>query len=282
MKNIKTFIVIPVFNDYKSLNKLLKNLDKILKKRFKDTHILIINDNSSEKMNVLIGKFISLKKIEVLNLSKNVGSQKAIATGLLYLKKKKGDFIITILDSDGEDDPMQVPKMIRLAKANPDHVITSNRKSRKESKIIIFLYNMHLFLTFLFTFKWISFGNFSSFKKKNLSRLLTDNSSSYAHSSAVMKNCSILRVYAKRKKRYFDKSKLSLFSLVQHSLRVNAVFFKKVVIFSAIYIFLAVVFFSKVLALIIIFTIIIFNFLVLFMRLKFRKEEIDYWKKKIF
>ena len=31
--------------------------------------------------------------------------------GLLYLKKNRGDSIITIMDSDGEDDPKQVRSM---------------------------------------------------------------------------------------------------------------------------------------------------------------------------
>ena len=37
-------------------------------------------------------KFNKIKKIEVLRLNENVGSQKAIAIGLNYLNKKKSDF----------------------------------------------------------------------------------------------------------------------------------------------------------------------------------------------
>ena len=64
--------------------------------------------------------------------------------GLLYLKKSKGDSIITIMDSDGEDDPKQVPIMIDQAMKNSRYIITSNRKSRKESRLIIFLYKLQL------------------------------------------------------------------------------------------------------------------------------------------
>ena len=35
------------------------------------------------------------------------------------------------MDSDGEDDPKVVSKMIDLAIKNPDHVITSNRKRKR-------------------------------------------------------------------------------------------------------------------------------------------------------
>ena len=71
-------------------------------------------------------------------------------------------------DSDGEDDPMQVKKMIKTAARNPNKIITSNRKQREEPLVIIVLYKLHLIFTFLFTWKWISFGNFSTFNKSNL------------------------------------------------------------------------------------------------------------------
>ena len=281
MKNIKKFILIPVYNDWKSLNKLLRKLDENLKKKFSKIEILIINDNSTSKLKLPSRKFSCLKKINILTLSKNVGSQRAIAIGLLYLKKIKGDFIVTVMDSDGEDDPIEVPKMMILAMKNSKYVITSNRKSRKESKTIIFLYHLHLLLTFLFTFKWVTFGNFTCFHKKNLSQLFIDNSSFCAHSSAIMKNCSIKRIYAKRKKRYFDKSKLGLTSLVEHSLRVNAVFFKNIIYSSIIYIFFFTVFFSKILSLFLFASILTFNFLILLMKFKYPRVHISYSKQKV-
>jgi polyisoprenyl-phosphate glycosyltransferase len=280
-KNIKKFIVIPVYNDWRSLNKLLIKLDNNLKKKFSQIEILIINDNSTEKLKLSSHKFNCLKKINILTLSKNVGSQRAIAMGLIYLKKVKGDFVVTVMDSDGEDDPIEVPKMMKLAMKNSKYVITSNRKSRKESKIIVFLYRIHLLLTFLFTFKWLSFGNFTSFRKENLSRLFIDNSLFCAYSSAIMKNCSIKRTYAKRRKRYFDKSKLGLISLIEHSLRVNSVFFKNIIFSSIIYVIFFTLFFSKVFNLVFFILILIFNFLIMLMKFKYPKIHISYIKQKI-
>ena len=155
------------------------------------------------------------------------------------------------MDSDGEDDPYKVSKMINLAIKYPKFVITSNREKRKESRTIIFLYNLHLLITFLFTLKWISFGNFTSFNSKNLLNLFSDSSPLYAHSSAVIKNCNIKKTYAKRKKRYFDKSKLSLLSLIEHSFRINAVFFSRIFVISLFYIVFANIFLSSSLGLLV-------------------------------
>ena len=259
---MKHVIIIPIYNDWKSLNKLLLKLDHSLKNEKKiKNEILLVNDDSSKKLNLKKKKFKVIKRIKVIFLKKNLGSQKAIAIGLSYLKKLKENFFITVMDSDGEDDPMQVKKMIKTAARNPNKIITSNRKQREEPLVIIVLYKLHLIFTFLFTWKWISFGNFSTFNKSNLKRILSNNHSWYAHSSSVLKNCDIVRLYSKRKKRYFDKSNLGLLSLIEHSLRVNVVFYKKIFLSSLIYLLIIFTFFEDKLRTLLTFGIILFNFL---------------------
>jgi len=266
---MKHVIVVPVYNDWKSLNKLLLKLDKYLGRgRGIKNEILVINDNSSKKIKIKKRKFKSIKKIKTIFLKKNLGSQKAIAVGLSYLKTIKENFFVTVMDSDGEDDPLQVRKMLNVAIKNPNHVITSNRKQREEPLIIIALYKLHLLLTFLFTWKWISFGNFSTFNKKNLNKILSNNSSWYAHSSAILKNCSIIRLYSKRQKRYFDKSNLGMLSLIEHSLRVNAVFYERIFLSSLIYLLIMQIFLDDNLKLLFTYGIIMFNLLIIFIKFK--------------
>jgi len=142
---MKHIVVIPVYNDWRSLNKLISKLNSVLIKDKKiRNEILIINDNSTKEVKINSKNLKSIKKIKVIYLKKNLGSQKAIAIGLSYLKKIKENFFITVMDSDGEDDPFQVKKMLKLAIKNPALVVTSNRKQREESIIIILLYKLLL------------------------------------------------------------------------------------------------------------------------------------------
>jgi len=273
---MKHILVIPVYNDSRSLNKLIENLNIALKKNKKIEHeILVINDNSSEKININIKRFKAIKKLRMITLKKNLGSQKAIAVGLRYLKSKKKNFLITVMDGDGEDDPKQVLKMIDNANQNPKYIVTSNRKRREESLIIVSLYKLHLIITFLFTLKWISFGNFSTFYKGNLKNLLSNNYSWYAHSSSVLKNCNIIRLFSKRKKRYFDKSKLGLMSLVEHSLRVNVVFYKNIFLLSLVYLFLIFFLLENSIKFLIASGILFFNLLILIIKLKHWIKDIS-------
>lgn len=266
---MKHIVLIPVYNDWKSLEKLISKLDFYLSRVKKiSNEILIINDNSSKEPVINCKNLKTIKKIKILFLEKNLGSQKAIAIGLDYLKKDKKDFFITVMDSDGEDNPKEVPKMLNNAIKHPNHVVTSNRKKREEPYLVIILYKLHLLFTFIFTWKWISFGNFTTFNKKNIKNLFSDNSSWYAHSASVIKNCNLIRIYSKREKRYFGKSNLGLFALIEHSLRINVVFFKTILISSCFYLFMVFLFLNHGIKDLINFSIIIFNLLIIIIKLK--------------
>ena len=143
-------IIIPVFNDWRSLNKLLLEINKNSNhKNF--TQILIIDDNSTIKMLITKQKLKKIKKIEVLRLRENVGSKKAIALGLNYVKKKQRNFdFITVMDGDGEDNPKNINELLKVANDNRNSVIASCRKERKENFIIQLCYKIHLLITFFF------------------------------------------------------------------------------------------------------------------------------------
>lgn len=232
MKNnfSENIIIIPIYNDWKSLNKLLTEINKTLSKS--DLYkILIINDCSTQEINIENKKFTKLKEIKILSLKKNLGSQKSLSIGLDYLTKFKKKFYITIMDGDGEDNPLEIKKLLNNARMNKDYIITSHRKNRNENFIIKLSYKIHLIISFFFTWHWISFGNFSCFNSINLKKLDL-NDVWYAFSGGVLKNCKIKKMYASRQRRYFESSKVNFLKLVEHSFRIISLFYKRVLISS--------------------------------------------------
>ena len=131
---MSNFIILtPTFNDWRSLSKLLLEIDKNIlgvKGNFK---VLIVNDASTIEPKLNLRNIKRLRKIQIITLKKNLGSQKSICVGLKYLKNKKTKAIITIIDSDGEDDPKHIKKLINLAQKNPGSIISANRLKRKEN-----------------------------------------------------------------------------------------------------------------------------------------------------
>ena len=223
-------IIIPIYNDWKSLNKLLYEINQTLSNE-NSYKILIINDCSTQKINIQNQNLDNITEIKILTTTKNLGSQKSISIGLNYLKNMSDNFYITIMDGDGEDSPSEIKEMLSTAKANLDCVVTSHRKKRNESAIIKFSYQIHLIISFFLTWEWISFGNFTCFNSNNLKKLNL-NDVWYALSAGVLKNCKIKKLYASRQKRYFENSKVNFLKLVEHSLRIISVFYKRMFISS--------------------------------------------------
>lgn len=228
-------IILPVFNDWKSLSILLGRIEGSLKNYKKTFKILLINDCSTEKNIYKLNKKKFFKEIKILNLKKNVGSQRAIATALKFVSKDKKiiDDKFIIMDSDGEDDPEKIKKLLNILKINKNiKIITLNRTIRKESFFFSILYEIHLFITFLLTFNYIRFGNFSYINKKIIKKISNKNELWLAYSATLNKffkdKHSIL---APRKKRISGKSKMSYLGLIKHSLNIQAVY-KKNIFFS--------------------------------------------------
>ena len=259
-------ILTPTFNDWKSLSKLLFEIDQNIKGSKGNFRILIINDASTIEPKLNLKNVKHLRKIHIITLKKNLGSQKSICLGLKYLKKKKAKAIITIIDSDGEDDPKKIKKLINLAKKNPNSIITANRLKRTENIFFKLLYKLHLLITFLLTGKYIDFGNYCSFNSSNLKKLLSNANLWLACSAGITKNCSSLKsYYIGRKKRYFDSSKAKLSFLFEHSLNIISVFKSDAQRNSFIFCFILLLIFISVKKLIIfsaIITIIILNIVI--------------------
>ena len=96
--------------------------------------IMILDDASTQKTNLSLNNLKNIKSIDILKMKENLGSQKIISIGLNYLRNKK-NHIITIMDSDGEDDVTQINNLIDNAEKNKKYVIVSfkNKKKRKFS-----------------------------------------------------------------------------------------------------------------------------------------------------
>ncbi len=172
--NIYT-IILPTYNDWKSLSVLLDQIEDNLKNTKNIYKILVIDDNSSEKNIYKFNQNKFFKEIKIISLKKNVGSQKAIATGLKFINKykNKNEDKFIIMDSDGEDDPKKIRELIKFVdKNNNTEIITMNRTLRKESFFFSIFYEIHLLITFFITFKYIRFGNFS-FLNKNVIKEIT-------------------------------------------------------------------------------------------------------------
>lgn len=269
VNNLKNIILIPIYNDWKSLNLLLNQINEQIIK-IGHTQIVIVNDASTQKPVLKKNNFKKIKKIKILNLNTNLGSQKAICVCLDYLSKIKSRFYLTIMDGDGEDNPNELNKMLDLATKHKNSVVASHRLNRNENLIIKLGYRLHLIIAFMFTWKWISFGNFSTFHSKILKKI-NRNDLWLAYSSGILKNFKIVKTFAVRQKRYFGTSKVSFIKLIEHSMRVISVYHKRVMANS--FLILLILFIIKIKGFFLILSLFVFFIILLnFIRFKNRPK----------
>ena len=221
----KIIILIPVYNDWESLDKLLIEINKNID-FFNDINFecLIVNDASTTQLPELHkpGNFESL---ELLNMRENRGHARCNAFGIRYIfQNKKFDNLI-LMDGDGEDRPEEIKSLITKIKENPNLSVVAKRVKRSEGPFFQFLYQLHKVITFIFTGKNINFGNYSILTRSDVEKLHSKASLWSSYSGSVKKNLkSFKEINSTRGLRYFGPSQMSLFKLVVHSFSIIAVF----------------------------------------------------------
>tara|TARA_B100001741_G_scaffold296030_1_gene279579 strand:+ start:371 stop:592 length:222 start_codon:yes stop_codon:yes gene_type:complete len=70
---MKIIILIPIYNDWRSLEKLLENINYTISNLKAEFSVIIINDASSEKQILKLDKIENIKSIKILNIKNNMG-----------------------------------------------------------------------------------------------------------------------------------------------------------------------------------------------------------------
>tara|TARA_B110000438_G_scaffold276510_1_gene298366 strand:- start:972 stop:1859 length:888 start_codon:yes stop_codon:yes gene_type:complete len=239
----KIKILIPVYNDWKSLFKLLENIDNNISKWDADVSVLIVNDSSTDKRENIKSKFNSIRSIKVLNMKINKGHARCNASGLKYLVEKEDFDYVILMDGDGEDRPEELDLLFKKSKENPNKAVTANRIKRSEGFLFKLLYEIHKILTYVFTGKLIKFGNYSCLPKEIAARLIKESCIWSSYSGSVTKIIpNRVFVPSIRGIRYFGPSQMNLQNLLIHSFSIIAVFKNTVILrsilFLIIYLFL--------------------------------------------
>ena len=226
MKKIK--ILIPVYNDWQSVFKLLKNIDQKLgvwNPGVAQISVIIINDASTEKKPINTSVYSRLKSIEVINMKENRGHTRCIAAGLKYITKNDDFDLVVPMDADGEDKPEEFGTLLCEAYAYSNEVITANRIKRSEGFIFRFCYLFHKYLTFIFTGQMIKFGNYCCLPKHIVGKMVNEAATWSSFSGSLAKIIKDRKsIPSERGTRYFGPSKMSFVKLLKHSLSIIAVF----------------------------------------------------------
>ena len=280
MKNFQ--ILIPCYNDWPSVLKLLDRLDEEIKQLGENFSVLIVNDGSNENLEKKEFKFKNIESIEVINMKTNQGHTRSNATGIKFLSKKNNFDYLIVMDGDGEDRPEEIKLFVEKVKKVNNTSVVAKRIKRSEGLIFTILYNFHKLITFIFTGHNMNFGHFTCLSKNDVNLISTKESLWLNFSGTVKKFVKHLEyIPCIRGKRYVQPSKMSFINLIIHSLSILAVF-KYQVLFRSIFFLLILNLFSpSIITYIFQLLLIIFNILVFLISKRENSEEFRNCEKKI-
>ena len=240
---MKIKVLIPLYNDWQSLLKLLGNIDYQFNDVDNNISVVVVNDGSTEEAPKSFPSYSKINSIKIINLKENIGHARSIATGLKFiLENDNFDYVIP-MDSDGEDRPEEIKELIKKIEPQSDLPIVCERVKRSEGFFFKFCYFLHKLITFTFTGRSIKFGNFTCLPKEVV-KSMTGEKATWSSFSGALSKISKLKIGipSERGTRYFGPSKMSFKNLIVHSLSIIAVFKINVLIrsilFFLIYLFL--------------------------------------------
>lgn len=119
-------VVVPVYNEEGNIQKLHQEIKQVCEDNHYQYEIIFINDGSTDQTDRVCR---TLKPLKYIRFRKNYGQTAAMDAGI---KIAQYEYIVT-LDGDGQNDPADIPRMLKYLEENDLDVVSGWRKNRKDS-----------------------------------------------------------------------------------------------------------------------------------------------------
>ena len=117
--NPKLSIILPVYNEQDNIGPLIEELEVVLLAMNKPFEVIVVDDGSTDKSRQILETLAKKKKyLKAILFRKNYGQTAAFDAGFSCAL---GQIIIT-MDSDRQNDPNDIPKMVKMIDDGYDFV----------------------------------------------------------------------------------------------------------------------------------------------------------------
>jgi polyisoprenyl-phosphate glycosyltransferase len=215
-------------NDWESIPDLLSKLDSQFVEMDVYATVVVVDDGSSSFDGVakIAGlRLRTIRSVISIVLHRNVGNQTAIAVGLGYVTSLlKGDYVV-VMDSDHEDDPVYIPKLLGACQEQQDRkMIFAARTKRSEGASFVAMYTIYRYFYHVLTGASISVGNYCIIPWR-LAKRIVHISELWGHFPAAIMKAGIpfSAIPAARGRRLYGHSNMNLVRLLVHAVNALAV-----------------------------------------------------------
>lgn len=123
---MKVSIVVPVYNEEGNVALLHQEIVDICKANNYEYEIIFVDDGSTDRT---VDLCRSLSPLKLICMRRNFGQTSAMDAGI---KAARYEYIVT-MDGDRQNDPADIPNMLRYLEDNHLDVVSGWRKNRKDS-----------------------------------------------------------------------------------------------------------------------------------------------------
>ena len=221
-------ILVPVFNDWEAARVLVERLDSVFSQHALTAQIIFVDDGSLEPVPEQFPATPphNIQQIQSVELRTNLGHQRALCVGLVHLQRSGVTTPVVIMDSDGEDAPSDIPRLLeKFVTESNRKVIFAARRLRAEGLVFKFFYKLYRTIHRLVVGFDPRFGNFSVLPAAVLERLVVtpDLWNHYAATVVKMK-LPYSTLPLDRSRRFAGESRMGFVGLVIHGLSAMSVF----------------------------------------------------------
>jgi glycosyltransferase involved in cell wall biosynthesis len=221
-------LVIPAYNDWESVTSLLVELGRIGREHDLHYRVILVDDSSTHPAPDAWPKLelSTIESVKIVRLACNLGHQRAIAVGLVISRDEMSSCnAAVVMDGDGEDRPLDIPRLIASAAAHPGAVICARRARRSEPLLFRLGYLTYKLVFGTMTGVSIDFGNFCLIPGTTL-RAVVSQAGIWNHLAATLTRSRVplIKIDTARGERYAGQSKMNFVSLIVHGLTAIAVY----------------------------------------------------------
>jgi polyisoprenyl-phosphate glycosyltransferase len=225
MSNV--LVVTPVYNDWSAFDTLLGEIDAQVPIFQANVDVIAVDDGSTISPPLLpdLALLRHIRVVDVVHLVCNLGNQRAIAIGIAHAQRARSYDLVVILDSDGEDRPLELASLLQAHRRYPERIVVALRTRRSEGINFKIFYSLYKNLFRILIGRKIDFGNFCLIPGQHVGRLAhMPELWNHLPATILRSKLPVERVETERGKRYSGVSSMNVIALIGHGLSAMAVF----------------------------------------------------------
>jgi polyisoprenyl-phosphate glycosyltransferase len=225
------WIVSPMLNDTMSFLQVREEVASNCRTAGLDGELRFVVVDDSAGSDREVDQLRDLDDVAVLTPPFNLGHQRAIVFGLRRIADDVGgDDIVVTMDSDGEDQPSDVPRLV-AAMTDRTALVVAERTERSESLSFRLMYVCFRSLFRLLTGTAMRSGNFAAQRGHSLVTTIGHPSFDLCYSSTLLTlRRPMVKVPCARGTRFAGRSRMNKHTLIAHGIRMMLPFSERIAV----------------------------------------------------